>query len=247
VTLAGRLTTKRRGAMNSTPKPVPSDASAARSIDATLKGVIKKIYDGQPFQTDISIVEDYLRERELLISSGKLDPSYDWNGDLRVAQTAYKVAIDWLPQHRNIREGYLVYWRNRTERAAETLTKISLEGLKTILVLHGAVALGALNILTDKEAVPLNLLAAKCALAFSLVGIIMLGLGQIIVVRAVSSMNDRIAGEISTIVHWKKLSAIGRYWRRGYKLIQFADYLIYGSIFWFGIYTAILCIILISV
>jgi hypothetical protein len=227
-------------------KPVPSAASTTTTIEPQLRAIVLKIYDDQPIQVDVQVIQQYLQDRAALISAGKLDTAYDWAGDLKISETHFKVAIDWLPHHREVRDGFIKYWRDRTERGSKTVVDMSLNGMKTLMLLHGAVALGALNLLSDKDAAISNISAAKFGLAFSLFGIMMLGLGQVIAIAVASKLNGTISGKLSTKLPWRKIRAMGRYWRRGFKIMFWADDLIYGSVLWFGIYTTILCIMLVS-
>jgi hypothetical protein len=94
------------------------------------------------------------------------------------------------------------------------LKEVSLNGLKTILLIHGAVAIGALGVLTQRTAIAQVLLTARLALAFALVGIMLVGIGQVIVIQRAGADSGRIVGKLAGTLRWKKVAAFGRYSKR---------------------------------
>ncbi len=125
---------------------------------------------------------------------------------------------------------------------------MSLNGLKTILLFHGAVAIGSLNIIAQVKHENLQLLlAAKLGLAFSLAGIMLIGLGQMIMIVKIGEMNSKLAGQLASQIKWRKLRAFGRYMQRYYvRFLKYANLAIYGSIGWFCVYCVILYIVIVS-
>jgi hypothetical protein len=197
--------------MTSAPAQVPDDASAVKTIEPILRRIVLNIYDEVPVQADIRTIEEYLSERERLINSQALDASYDWAGDLRIARIHQQIGKDWLPHHQDIRDRYIKYWRDLVERSSTYQREMSLSGMKTLLLLHGAVALGALNAIIQNEAPQHVLLAARLALAFSLIGIFALGAGQVIGIYYSRAVSDAITRQVWTKTKWSKVRALSRY------------------------------------
>lgn len=227
-------------------QPVPAPKSVVRAIEQPLKGIVLKVYDDTPFQVDLRFVEEQLSERERLVDGGTLDPTYDWAGDLRIAKFHHKFALDWLPHHQEVRDRYTRYWRETGEQGMTYVREIALSGMKTILLLHGAVALGALNVLSQSNPSQNLVGTAKFAIAFSLIGIFMLGAGQVMLISLIGITYGKVLGKLSNKIRWSKVRAFGRYTLRTFRILKFADWLIYGSVFWFSTYTVILYILIVS-
>ena len=124
---------------------------------------------------------------------------------------------------------------------------MGLNGLKTILLIHGAVAVGALNIIAQaKPESSQLLLAGKLGLAFSLLGIMIVGLGQVMMVIKIGGLNQKLSGRLASQIKWNKLRAFGRYTQRYYRFLKYANLAIYGSAGWFCVYCVILYIVIVS-
>lgn len=224
--------------------PVPTNSSALEAIKPTLDRVITKLYDDLPIQHDLAMVEKFLGERRALIDAKHFDPSFDWQSDLATAETHFKIAIEWAPRHKETRDGYITYWRGRLERNERNLNEISINGLKTILLVHGAVAVGALNILKDAASSATILMISRWALSFSVLGIVMYGVGVVIMIEVMGTLNEKMIGAISTKLPWRRVRALSRYFRRGARPLSYATQLIYGSVIWFAVYSIVLLILL---
>jgi hypothetical protein len=146
-------------------KEVPEAVSVAKVVEKYWPTVIAAIFDGFPLEVHLEFVENTLVERERLISQGVLDSSFDWAADLAIARKKQADNLRWIPTHQATRLGYIDFWRTITGRIEEYSENLAISGMNLIIGFHGAVALGAIKILTEKEsATPYAVKAATVAL-----------------------------------------------------------------------------------
>src|SRR3984893_11600866 len=195
-------------------KPVPDDDTLLRVVERNWQTAIKNIYDDVPHDLWITFSQEAISIREGHIRAGRLDPTFDWQSDFDAAKFRHQHNLAWLDHHRQVRNRIQNYWQSHTETTDKFLKELSLSGLRIILVVHGAVALGALNILAQHAPEPRLLVAAEAALAFSLVGIMLVGLGQLWIVILLGDLNSRLTGRLGSKISWSKLRAFGRYLSR---------------------------------
>jgi len=190
---------------------VPKELSIVTTVESNWKTIHKHIYDDYPFAATVRSTEESIAIRKGMIEGGKLDQKYDWIYDFDLAEFNHHFNLDWLEYHKQLRVKFHDYWKEVSEKNWSYLRDLSTNGIRTILLVHGAVAIGALNALTQKQAEANVLLAAKLALLFSILGIISVGAGQVILFQALAKVNGRIRSKIATTIRWKKLLAVGRY------------------------------------
>ena len=155
-------------------KEVPENVSQAYIVEQYWPTVIASIFDGFPIETHLEFIEKILTERKALIEQGLLDDSFDWKGDLEKARSKQRENLQWIPAHQATRQGHLDYWLSLTSRVEEYAEKLALSGMSLIVGFHGAVALGAIKILSEKNAIGTSAVwAAKFALPFAIIGIIL--------------------------------------------------------------------------
>ena len=226
---------------------VPEGSSLVQFVDQEWDRLRQFIYDGQPFEGNIRHIEEAIEQRRTNIHSGAMDPLIDWQHDVDLASFNHRFNLTWIKHHKEIRDQFLDHWKAVTKNNANFLRELALNGMKSMLLIHGGVALGALGVLTQGTGGPQLMLTAKAALGFALIGMLLLGIGQFIMVVRMMSLNSRLEGRLATVLTWKKLSAFGRYFTRYAWPLKYSDRLIYGSILWFGIYAAILYLMLLTV
>lgn len=226
---------------------VPAEASIQRTTSDRWWQINKIVFDGVPVEHEIKGIEEALLARKNLIESGGLQNSYDWKHDLECARYAHRFHLTNLEHVKSRRTKYLEFWQNWISESIGYFREVSLNGQKTIYLLHGAVAIGALNILVQKEQPSGQIiLTAKLAIIFSSLGILLAGIGQVISFYFGSEFVTRIRAKLASPIKWAKIRAFPRYIKRYGWLSEFGDKAIYASIFWFGVYVGILLITLIS-
>lgn len=233
---------------NESLEEVPREKSIVRIVDENWKSVRKYVYDGRPIEYLLTGVEETFSRRKTAITNGSLDSRFDWEYDLACARFNHRYNLSWLDWHRESREKLVSFWAENAADNFKYVRELSLNGFKTIVLLHGAVALGSFNLLAQKHTTisASTILAAKLGLFFAVVGIISAGLGQLVSFHALSGLFGTIQGKLATVPRWSKIRAFGKYTQKFQPLLRVATYLIYGSIFWFCLYSIILFLVLIS-
>lgn len=217
------------------PKPVPVEKSLAKYVEGEWKRIGDLIRDGHPSSYAIRALQSTIDTRDQLINEGKFGNEFDWEADLKTAKFYNDFYVSWTPAFEKSRDRQLNYWESESKRTIEYAEKISLAGINTILLLHGAVAIGSLNVIAQKAglAAATTVLAAKVGLAGSLIGIALLAVGQVLIFERVSTISQTIRGRLSLSPTQKKLSAMSRYWSKYVSIARKGDYLIYCSLFVF--------------
>jgi len=132
-----------------------------------------------------------------------------------------------------------------SEQTSSWIREFAQNAFKSLLILHGAVALGALNALVQHPQDQITI-AAKFALIFAILGIVAAIVGQIILFNVIAAGTNYIGALVSTKIRWRRLRALWRYNSRKFKVLRYADFLVFGSAIWFCVYSLILFIILTS-
>ena len=228
-----------------TPLP-PEDVSIQKIVRDQWKEIDRLVFDGLPYQEHLSSIEEQLSSRRALFEQGTFNPDFDWTRDLLLAEAFYKSAVAWLPQRQKTRDDFIAYWRGVVSRNQQIVREIGLSGLKTILLLHGAVALGSLSIVAKEGPPHSALLAAKCGLFFAVIGIIALALGQLLMFETASKVSDEMEGKLSQRMNWSALLNIGEENAAAMMPLAWANRMVYGSLIWFCVYAVILAILLVS-
>lgn len=228
---------------------VPPEANLRASVDRIWQRIHPAILDELPFEHELRLVDELLSRRAEEIKANALNPEYDWAADFDSAVWAHNFNKDWINYHRESRLAYVRFWQKFQEETSDLLKELSIGGQKTILLLHGAVALGALNILTKSPAEVASglVITAKFAVVFSVIGILSLGLGQLLLFRGLATVSARLANRFSRKLRWRTLRAFHRWSRRSIEPLDRANWFIYGSIWWFASYSLILSIMLLSI
>jgi hypothetical protein len=227
-------------------KEVPEEVSAAKLVEKYWPTVIAAIFDGFPLEIHLEFMENQLAERDRLISQGVLDSSFDWATDLANARKKQADNVRWIPRHQTTREGYIDFWRVMSERVEDYSEKLAISGMNLIVGFHGAVALGSMKILTEKNGAPsYAITAATFALLSAVVGIASFAIGKLIAYHTSAQMAGQLRAklinpkntdfaELSAIVQAQSAPNI------------WALRLIYGSLFWFLIYSIIVVLIILE-
>ena len=225
---------------------VPDQHNLTKWVESEWREINTFIQDGTPHTFRIWNLERRLDERRADIDSGKAPAGVDWADDLRRAEWTHKHNLTWIPRHEALRNHFIEHWTSLTRRSVEYSEKIALAGFNTILLLHGAVAVGALNALSQKagQLTPQFIIAAKCSMFGALAGILLLACGQILQLEYLSRMSSRVAGSLLHSPKLKKFNAISRYWGRHLKRANIGAYMVYMSLFWFFLYCSAAFLIL---
>jgi len=227
-------------------KEVPENVSVKALVEKYWPTVITAIFDGFPLEVHLEYVEKNLVERERLISLQMLDQSYDWAADLAGARKLQTDNLRWIPTHQATRQGYIDFWRSLTGRIEDYSEKLAISGMNLIVGFHGAVALGAIKILTEKAAATsTSITAATIALFCAVLGIVLFAFGKLTAYH----VSYNIAGQLrSNLINPKNsdFSKLSEIVAAQSKPNFWAMRLIYGSLFWFLFYAIMVMIILVE-
>lgn len=228
---------------------VPKESSIAEFVELHWKNIYSLVSDGLPHEQAVKTLDINLQGRAQQIEQGTLVAGYDWQSDLKRAEYIHDFHKSWLPNVSRVRERQLSYWEDLSKRGIEFSEKVSLAGIATITALHGAVALGALNVLAKgtKDNPAQLVFAAKLAIFGALLGIFLLAIGQMAVFEFLGIASNTVRGKLFANPRHSKLRAVSRYWNRIGKRIQIGNKLIYASVFCFFLNCLIAAIILISI
>jgi hypothetical protein len=204
------------------------------------------ILDGEAFGTPVEQLEIYLLQREEHIKAGIMPPGFDWERDLYLARTGHSFYKDWTPHRSKVRQDYHDHWKALVSQVDQYTDKISQSAFTSMILIHGAIAVGALNVLAQDpdDLAPYLVPAAKWAIFGSLVGMVLLMLGQIIIFVFLTEMAGTVKGRTLGPFKYKRFNSLTRYWNRHYKKVRIGIGFIYGSIIWFMVYAAVALIIL---
>jgi hypothetical protein len=187
---------------------VPTAASINENIRVRWHRINTIIFDGDPVEFEIRAIDEALLRHKNLIASGTLDSRYDWKFDFELARWSHGWYLDALDRLKNTRTTYIEFWQTWAKDGTEFFRKLSLEGMKLIFLLHGAIALGGLGILTQASGKPSQLvMVAKLAVCFSAFGILAAGMSQLAMLHFGLLLIGRIQGKLTGNVRWAKVRA----------------------------------------
>jgi hypothetical protein len=227
-------------------KVVPDEVSISQIVVKYWPTAIAAIFDGYPLEGHLEFIENTIAERERLLSQGMLDASFDWAADVATARKKQAENLRWIPTHQATRQGYIDFWRSVTIRMEEYSEKLAMSGMDLIVAFHGAVALGAIKILTEKESVStLSTKAAIAALPLSLIGIGLFGVGKLVAYHVTATMAGLLKSKLINPKN-SDFAALGAIVLAQTKPNNWARWLIYGSLFWFMFYSVVIVLILLE-
>jgi hypothetical protein len=234
--------------MQNPPSP-PESMSAKKFVENEWREINRMIWDAVPYEHRVNMLEEYLTTRKTDVEQLSLPGPYNWLSDLISAELVHKFHKDWIKRNEKDRDDRVQYWKDLAKRSQEFLEKVSLGGFNTIILLHGAVAVGALNILSKKsgEMTDGAIYAARFGLLAALIGILLAAFGMLTFFHFLTAISNTVSAHLVGPQRFRKVRAIGRYWPKTYKkTAAMGDRLIYVSIFWFAIYCVIAYLILVQ-
>jgi hypothetical protein len=229
--------------------PLPPDEDSDQAhVKHTWEETRKMILDGVPHETQVQLLETYIIQRQQEVDSNSLPSQFDWGRDLYLARVSHDFWLNWSPRQSKQRSDWHEYWLKLTSQVDQYTDKISQTAFTSTILLHGAVALGAINVLTQKrgELEPYMIPAAKFVLFGALVGISLLIMGQFIIFVYLTQLSGTVRAKITGPYRYKRFYSLSRYWNKYYKPVRIGTYMVYASIFWFIFYGTVAFIILLQ-
>ncbi len=219
--------------------PPPPELSLLAEVKYLWNPILKDAKAGSDVEFHISQVSQTIEQFETALNSGKLPPDYDWTTDIEKAHKYHDFYVSWVRSARADLEKWYAFWNDRLQTTQKFSLQLAQEGLKYILLLHGATAIACLNAITTNPKTEYKL-ALLTGMFGAVVGIGLLVIGQIILLNVTWSQNNRISGKLLLRKQWIRLRAISRWIHAKHaRILILADIFIYGSIVWFGLYVLV--------
>jgi hypothetical protein len=195
--------------VNELPDP-PDDQSVKAHVEKLWKKIQDNFEKGLAWNTIVLLIEDALRNREQQLARKELPSTFDWHRDLymaKVAHSGYRDTFD-LEQRRYNQQ--LAYWRDYVSTTRKICGEISVEGLRTTVLIHGATILACLAALSGQYVSnPAAKHAAIVMFLFSLAGIICAVVGYGWAYSSGTRAANEIAWKLSDTMPYEELRVVG--------------------------------------
>lgn len=231
--------------MNTPPLPrPPEEISIAASTKKQWENILKNWRMGYHAETSIQLLENYLDgQREKIFDKNEAEGSYDWGADWSSAMRYHDSQIDFVRNRRAYNEGLHGMWKEWHDQSTGSLVQLSLEALRSMILVNGAAILACLTLLSGQveKPNPSAVLAAKIMLFCAVLSMMMMAAGHLWGSIKMLAVTGRVRGALVGNIRHRRLYAITRYLRRHLDpAIDKANGLIYGSMFVFGV-SAVVC------
>lgn len=221
----------------------PEDISVFEHTKKLWSPLHNRVKAGENVAHEVLRIERAINEYKDSMAAGHLRPEFDWNRDLRAAERLHSSNIAWMEHDIRSRDEWRAFWHTRLRDNHEFISKLAADGIKFILIAHGAMAIAALNALVSNPQSP-HRPVLLLALFGAAIGLALVAGGKIVIIEAIGTFSERTKGRLVNRKGWRSLLAINRYADRYFqKYTRWGNRLIYGSIVWFALY-AFTCLLL---
>jgi hypothetical protein len=227
----------------------PESQSLAKYVRHEWARIIRQWEHGWPSETSISDLEQTIRQRAEDIDDGTLPDQFDWRRDYDVAGIVHRSNVDFVAWRRAYNETLSEQWLAWARDNSKYLSEISLEGLRSMILIHGAAVIAALGVISGQVGAPNQqlALAAKVMVTFSLCGLFATAIGFMIIFAYGSEATWSVRWKMVRPIRHRRLYAMGRYIRVYFgRKARFGNYFAYGSILMFIIGASISLIIVLG-
>jgi hypothetical protein len=216
---------------------VPDELSRYVEVREQWQNITNRILHGEGFSPKIwQHIDELISDAQQRLANRSLKPEYDWESDIRNAQNWHHTNRDWAEAVSRQLEATSRIWEQMAENAQKFAKELGLAGIKFAFLAHGAVGLGCLAVLGQKDKEIPSALLVFCIIC-ALVGIGLLAIGGVIMVEVAPTAAGHIRHKMATAVSFKKFRRLGRVWERKiFPKLQLANYFFYGSILWLMFY-----------
>ena len=226
--------------------PPPSDVSVFDGVVEQWKPLTKRAQNGEDISVEVERIESFIRDARSQLAAGELPRDLDWELDIRRAERHHANLSRWIRVNASSLDQWTSWWQERCRETSRFAVQMAHDGMKYMLAVHGAAALTALNGLISQKDSGLKV-AMHVAIVGAVIGILMVGFGQIVMINILARQSVRISSALLSKRRWRTLVAIGR-WQGLYfsRRLRLIDILVYGSVVWFAIYMSICLSIIVS-
>ncbi|ANN58682.1 hypothetical protein A9174_19320 [Mesorhizobium loti NZP2037] len=218
----------------------PEDISFRSYVDQEWKKIIRYWKKGWAADSTLSVLENFIEfNRVEIFEKKRIDPRpFDWERDWLLAHDIHAYNIDVVKNQRQHIDDLKKMWFEWSERSYSYFSDLSLEALRSMVLVNGAAVIAALAVLSGQIAQPWHaaVLVAKLTVFTSIVSLLMMAAGHALLFLRMNELVSRIRGVLVGNAKHHKLYAIGRYLRKfATPTAHLANVLIFGSIIVFGI------------
>ena len=225
------------------PKP-PENISIHAAVKRQWEGILDLWKRGWHAESSILRVEDYLEfHRVKIFEQEATVGEFDWKSDWISAVTYHDTQRDFVGNRRAHNDDLRRMWTEWHDRTQAGMVQLSLEALRSMILVDGAAILACLTLLSGQveHPNPSAILAAKVMLFCAILSMVMMGGGHAVGYMRMAELTNRVRGKLVGHMRHRRLYAIGRYLTRYLdRVIDISNGLIYGSIFVFA-FSAFIC------
>ena len=229
--------------MTNLPDP-PADISLLEKVKSRWEDIRRKVRRGEDVEFDIQELAQEISSYEQMHRTCSLMPEYNWAKDIFLAKRFHSRLLHATKQHISAVNTWHASTLDLADRNDALSRALFQDGLKYILLLHGATAIACLNAVFSANAAPYKA-AMKFGMVGAFVGILLLIGGAALFLNTLSTQTSRVRGRLNNKKSFPILQSIYR-WTDA-KLgsqIKWSGALIMGSIVWFCLYIMI-CLLLV--
>ncbi|MGR9441714.1 hypothetical protein [Rhizobium leguminosarum] len=228
----------------------PLNMSIAAHVEREWGQILASWKKGWASETRLSDLERYIEVyREKIFEKRELAPDYNWALDWLRAKAIHDANIDFVNNRRAHIDDVKKMWSDWCANTEKGMLSLSIEVLKSMVLLNGAAILASLAVLSGQISSPTHgaMIAAKCTILFSVVSLIMLAIGHGVMFLRAVEVQAKVRGALLGNTNHSKLYAIGRYLGRHLNpIIDVGNALIFGSVGVFALGSFIGAIVLIA-
>lgn len=229
--------------LNTDPRPSlplpPNDKSISAYVRSEWEEILKNWRKGWAQDVRLEQLQDYLEhERVRIFEKAETDGLYDWSADWFQAKYIDDVNTDFVKNRKTHVADVRAMWGSWVTRSYTAMNNLSLEALRSVILLNGAAIIAALTILSGQISKPTQsaTIAARATIVFAVLSIVMMAAGHLLSYMRGVEVVSRVEGALLGNVKHDKVYAISRYLRRHLTPVMVvAHWLIYGSIVVFAI------------
>lgn len=222
----------------------PANLSICEKVKSLWQPVLKTSRSGADVNFEINQIKLAIEKFETELHANRLPTHFDWTEDLRKARRLHDFYVFATNSAQEDLTRWYSFWQQQSEKRQAFTFGLAQEGIKYTLLLHGATAIACFNALANSQTSPYRA-SLLLGMLGAFVGIVLLTSGTALLINVVSHQNERIGSKLQLRKKWRTLHAIYRWMARFHTArLKLADFLIYGSIFWFAAYVFV-CLLLI--
>jgi hypothetical protein len=227
----------------------PDDQSVESYVSKQWSNILNDWKLGWPADTNLDSLDSYVEyERQEIFEKKSKSKKYNWERDWLRAKSVHDSNIDFVRNRKKYNEDLIVLWSEWHRDVKSHLLNLSLEALRAMILLNGAAIITSITILSGEVIKPSNdaAIASRVAILGCVFSLVMMASGQAALARRLDHMANTVRGVLIGHPRHRRIYAIGRYVERNMRRVsKFAEAMIYGSIFVFGLTALISAIILI--